>query len=147
MEYNFEEVNMDFPTLESFDRSTVYWRGGGQLPHQQRSPEAWSVWPRNSIFAAKRRKTNSRRILEGFLPTLHFFMKIQPDKKSAVVDPPLSSQTINTRDFFYPRLFHFLFRKSSRLLIFPELFVKICTKLRKIEIWFVPFATLSTRSF
>ena len=24
MEYNFEEVNMDFPTLESFDTSTVY---------------------------------------------------------------------------------------------------------------------------
>ena len=23
MEYNFEEVNMDFPTLESFDRSGV----------------------------------------------------------------------------------------------------------------------------
>ena len=85
---------MDFPTLESFDRSTVYLRGG-QLPHQQKSRGAWSVWPRKLFFSAKRRKTNSRRILESFLPSLQFFYENSArQEKCGSWPPPLSSQTI-----------------------------------------------------
>ena len=92
---------MDFPTLESFNRSTAYWRGGGQLPHQQKSRGAWSVWPRKVIFAAKRRKTNSRRILESFLPSLHFFHENSVrQEKCGSWPPPLSSQTIKTLSYW-----------------------------------------------